>query len=224
MNEPLPNAPAPCRRHRMARCRVCGLHLELCVCAHLPRLFLPMELLLVQHGMETTRPTNTGRMALHMLTNSRALMYALGREPVDESLLRRPDRRYYLLFPREGAPVADRAILEPDDGRPVSLVVLDGTWRQAAHMARRIAPLREMPCLALPPGPPSAWDIRRPQRPEQLCTLEAVIRVVALLGRTAEARRMQECLVWINARMLYMKGLRKTPPSLEDALQEHALA
>lgn len=223
MNQPGTPDRLPCRRHRKPRCLVCGLHSEICVCDRLPRIQLPLEVVLVQHAVETTRPTNTGRMVLHMLPHSRLLVYARGRERFDETPLLEPGRRRYVLFPREGAAIADRATLEPDDGTPVSLIVLDGTWQQASHMAGRITPLRTLPCLALPPGPPSSWDIRRPSKPEQLCTLEAMIRVVDLLGRHDEAAQMARGMRWINERMMYMKGLRKTLPPLDDPQPEAAV-
>ena len=200
----------PRRRRREApRCGVCGLHLPLCVCANLPRLQLPFRLILVQHGVEVDRPTNTGRLALAMLAESALVLYGRRGVPLDTAPLEDPATDYLLLFPR-----AEAAELAPADLRPrpdaphrrPALVVADGTWAQASHMTRRIAPLRAMRCVKLPEGPPGLWQIRRPRRPDQLCTLEAVIRAVAVGGFSAEAARLQNVLEEVHRRMQSMRA------------------
>lgn len=195
----------PCRAHRKARCRVCGLHGELCVCSELPRVHLPFELLLVQHNIEEHRPTNTGRLMLHMLPHSRILRYGKIDTPLDEASFREPGRRYLILFPRDGARVVTRDHLVPPDGTPVTLVVPDGNWRQASRVVRRSPALCSMPCLSLPPGPPGTWTIRNSRCPDRLCTAEALIRVVELAGFPDAARRMHAMVMLINDRMIAMR-------------------
>lgn len=219
MNEARPPR-LPCRRHRLPRCRTCGLHLPLCVCPLMPRVELPVQFILVQHAVEIDRPTNTGRMVLGMLPNSRLITYAARDVPLDESPLRDPDTRYLLMLPRTGARVLSPVVADPAPYRRTALVLLDGSWPQASHMARRIASLRPMTCIRLPDGPPGSWAIRRPQKPEQLCTLEAAIRAVAILGRPGEAERMRDILALIEARMLYMRGVLPRPKSIEEIRAE----
>lgn len=198
-----------CRRREAARCGVCGLHRPLCVCATLPCFDLPFRLILVQHGVEVDRPTNTGRLALRMLSNHALVLYGRRGIPLDTSPLEDPALDYRLLFPRDGAPW-----LAPEDLRPradernrrPALVVADGTWAQASHMTRRIGPLRNMRCVRLPPGPPGLWRIRRPRRPEQLCTLEAVIRAMAVAGFAAESAALLDALREVHRRLLAMRA------------------
>lgn len=205
--------PLPCRRHRLSRCPRCGLHDALCVCALMPRVRLPVGLILVQHAVELDRPTNTGRIAQAMIEDCTLLSYALRDRPLDTARLEEPDTRYLLLLPREDAVDLAPEDLRPPPGARTALVVLDGTWPQASHMARRIAPLRAMRCVRLPAGPVGRWRIRRPERPDQLCTLEAIIRAVALAGQEEDARRMLATMELIEGRMLYMKGMRPRPPA-----------
>ncbi|MBM4154528.1 MAG: DTW domain-containing protein [Lentisphaerae bacterium] len=140
--------------------------------------------------------------------------------PFDESPLRRDDTDYLLLFPSDDAADLTPEMAAPRPGRRVALVLLDGTWHQASRMSHRIAALRGMRRVKLPPGAPSSWTIRNPLRPEQLCTLEAAIRVVDVLGRRDEAGRMMDGLELIEARMLYMKGRLPRPRGLEDVRAE----
>jgi len=201
--------PAPRRRHRRRaapRCPVCGLHQSLCVCAILPRIALPWRLIVVQHGVEVDRPTNTGRMALHLLTHSVRVLYGRRGVALDTAPLEDPGHRYLALFPRAEAPWLTPEDLQPEEGRTPALVVPDGTWAQASHMMRRIAPLRRMRCVRLPPGPPGLWRIRRPRHPDQLCTLEAVIRAVEIGGHASEATALFDALALIHARMQAMRA------------------
>ncbi len=162
------------------------------------------------------RPTNTGRMAAHVWSPSVIVPYAVHGQRANETELTRPGHDYLLLYPRPGARKLSADMLQPAPGRELTLVVPDGSWRQAAHMTRRWPSLRSMPCVALPPGPPGAWDIRRPLHPHQLCTLEAVIRVIALFGEAEAAQRLQETLAMMNQGMRFMRGLRPRPPTWEE--------
>jgi DTW domain-containing protein YfiP len=251
----IPDSRLPRRRHRKARCRGCGLHAGICVCALLPRVELPQEFLVIQNAIEILRPTNTGRIVATMLPNTRLLPYGLRDDsvaalvqardaaaprraepapaageafesglkrsaPFDESPLLRNDTDYLLLFPADDAVDLAPGMAAPRPGRRVAFVLLDGTWHQASRMSHRIAALRGMRHVKLPPGAPSSWSIRNPLRPEQLCTLEAAIRVVDVLGLRDEADRMMDGLELIEARMLYMKGRLPRPMSLEDVRAE----
>lgn len=203
-----------CRRRKAPRCGICGLHLRLCVCAELPRIALPFRIVLVQHGVEVDRPTNTGRLALRMLSNHALVIYGRRGVALETAPLQDEAFEHRLLFPRAGATELSAADFRPREGRPLSLAVADGTWAQASHMTRRIALLRQMPCVRLPPGPPGLWTIRRPRRPDQLCTLEAITRVVAVAGYPEEAAAMQAALAMVHERMLRMRaGAGGAPPA-----------
>lgn len=212
----------PVRRHRRARCERCTLHRELCVCDQLPRVRTPFEWILVQHASDRHRPTNTGRLVAAMLGGVKVIVYADSTVAFDATPLDRPDRDYRLLFPAPDAEELTPAMVRAAKAATLTLVLLDGTWRQASRMRRRMPRLRTMECVRLPAAAPSSWAIRRANHPERLCTIEAVIRVIALSGQEDEARRMWETMKWIEGRLLYMRGRRPAPPSLEDIRTELA--
>ena len=122
----------------------------------------------------------------------------------------------------QDAPLTAELVAAGGPPGQVAFVVLDGSWRQAAHMARRIPALRKMTPCRLPDGPAGRWQIRRPRRPHELCTLEAVIRLADLLGFADAARRMMEAMDLVNARMLFMKGRLPRLPQPGDPLPEVA--
>ncbi|MDZ4199295.1 MAG: tRNA-uridine aminocarboxypropyltransferase [Kiritimatiellia bacterium] len=205
------------RSHVAARCEGCGLHLPLCVCAGLPIVRMPFRWILVQHGVEVDRPTNTGRMIRKMFPETERVLYGRQGIPLDIAPLMAADTDYLILYPGPESETLKPENLRPAAHRRLALILLDGTWRQAAHMSRRIARLREIPRVRLPDGRPGVWTIRTPNAPCQLCTLEAAIRTVRLAGQLHDARDLQISMEWIQLRMLYMKGLRPRPADRREA-------
>lgn len=197
------------RSNTRPRCERCGTHLELCVCAYLEPVKLDCELWLVQNNHERNKPTNTGRLALHAFEGAGLSRYAVRGESFDPSPLARDDRRYALLFPREGAQVLRPDLLEGE--RPLRLVVLDGTWGQCSRMSRRVPGLADMPAYTLPELPASHWGVRRASDPSRVSTFEAIVHAVETLhgdDRCADLKRFFDRLC---AAMLFMKGKLPSP-------------
>jgi DTW domain-containing protein YfiP len=70
--------------------------------------------------------------------------------------------------------------------RPGQLVLLDGTWRQSRALLNAHPLLQQLPRMALPAPPPSAYLHRRAHRPAQRSTLEAACLALGWLeGRPA---------------------------------------
>jgi DTW domain-containing protein YfiP len=81
--------------------------------------------------------------------------------------------------PASPASAAARPPCVPDPA-PEVLVVLDGSWAQARRMLQRLAPLRDLPRLSLPPR--DAERLRRPTVAGGMSTLEAIADALELLG------------------------------------------
>jgi DTW domain-containing protein YfiP len=211
------------RRHKPEnRCGSCRMHRTLCICALLPRLETRTRVVILLHQLEAEKPTNTGLVAARCLTNS-AVVYR-GRGPEDgregatlETQTARlaaeipAGTRAAFLFPHETAtPLAELA----RDGAPVTLVVPDGTWRQAAHARARMAAPLGLPCVALEApregtrATPATSRLRIASRPDRLATLEALAFALgALEGPAVEAalhhvfRVMTDRTLWSNGRI-----------------------
>lgn len=215
------------RTFRLERCPRCGLHLELCVCEHEPRIELGFDLVIVQHNKERNKPTNTGRMVAQAVVGCGLHRYAVRDVAFDESPLQRADRHYRALFPDPeaakpvvlspqdlgGAVPGDEPRDVPGDEPPtrLSLVVLDGTWAQCARMRKRIAAIETMPYRALPPGPPPIWGVRKDPDPARVSTIESVIRAITVLEGPQAAAPLVQYFHRVAAAMQFMKGLRPTP-------------
>jgi DTW domain-containing protein YfiP len=145
---------------------------HLCLCAEIPRVETRTRLLLLQHLVEKRKKSNTGRLATLALVNSRLLTHGAPGESLDIALLSEPGT--WLLFP-DGPPAP------PDAPPPRQLVVVDASWSQARRMSQRIAVLRTLPRLVLPPPEPGMLRLRDPSHPSGMSTLDAIARAVAML-------------------------------------------
>jgi DTW domain-containing protein YfiP len=214
------------RRHKPhLRCEACRMHRTLCICALLPRLETRTRVVILLHQLEAEKPTNTGLVAARCLTNS-AVVYR-GRRPDERhegtgatieaqaaglAAAIPEGTRPALLFPHASAiPLADFA--RAGDG-PVTLVVPDGTWRQAAHARARMAAPLGLPCVALAAptdqarATPATERLRIATRPDRLATLEALAFALGVLeGPGVEAalhhvfRVMTDRTLWSNGRL-----------------------
>jgi len=154
----------------------------LCICPLVPAppLATRTRVVLVIHRDEARKPTNTGRLAALCLAGCEVLVRGRPGEP-SPPFAAPPGTRPVLLFPHEGAtPLAELVGAAPPD-EPVTLVVPDGTWRQAAKVRTRVPGLRDLPCASLPPGEPSIYRLRHEPVTGGLATFEAIVRALELL-------------------------------------------
>ncbi|MES1206643.1 MAG: tRNA-uridine aminocarboxypropyltransferase [Pseudomonadota bacterium] len=162
-----------------ARCPRCRVHASLCICPLIPRIDTRTRLVLITHRREDRKPTNTGRLAAACLPNSEVIVRG------HESSPRAPfvwdaSTQPLFLFPHAAAvPIARFAASE----RPVTLIVPDGTWRQAAKVRNRVAGLRDVPCVSIEPegGATTAYRLRNETRAEGMATMEAIARALGVL-------------------------------------------
>lgn len=209
------------RKNRAGRCVRCGLHLALCLCDRFPSVESSAALVVVRHIDELHKPTNTGRWLADMVQGAVLTHYGQREPPFDATALERPDVRFCVLFPREDATVLDaeglarlRAELAP--GQRLGFVLLDGTWHQCSRMSRRAPVVRHLPCVALPPGPPSRWGVRTQHHEQGLSSFEAGVRLVSLVDGPRRAAPLQAIFHELAARMLFMKGRLPKPEVLAE--------
>jgi DTW domain-containing protein YfiP len=195
------------------------LHRSLCLCALVPRVATRTRVILVMHQLELNKPTNTGRLALRCLPNSEVLVRGRPRAGFPGGELGAPGAGpRLLLFPHAEAQPIERWRGCPD---PVTLVVPDGTWRQAARARRRVAGLEGVPCVALPAPTRSGYRLRQATRPGRLSTLEAIAQALGILeGPDAEGplehihRVMVDRTLWTNGRIAAEAVTGGIPPGV----------
>ncbi len=88
-----------------------------------------------------------------------------------------PSRPAVLLYPGPGA----IDVLRDPPPRPVTLIVVDGTWWQAKKIVRANPLLAALPRYAFTAPTPSEYRIRREPRDDYVSTLEALVHVLGAL-------------------------------------------
>lgn len=128
---------------------------------------------------------------------------ATGRDLMARRAESRGPVRRLLLFPQPTARVLSRA--DAADG-PVELVVPDGNWRQASRVLHRDPAAAGAEIVALPPGPPSRYRLRRTPNPGALSTFEAIARALAILEYSEIEKHMMRALDLFVERTLVLRG------------------
>jgi DTW domain-containing protein len=195
------------RDNRANRCVDCMMHMSLCVCSLVPRIETRTRLVLVIHRAEIRKPTNTGHLATRALVNSEVHVRGHEGEPSPPVHAAEDGRQPVLLFPAPDAAILTPALVASFSGRPVTLIVPDGNWRQASKVRARVPGLRAIPCVTLPPGPPSLYRLRSEAHPNGLATVEAIARALEILEDDARVRTLLEHLFRAMVeRTLWVRG------------------
>ncbi len=188
-------------RDLSGHCPRCMLNDAICLCAALPRVETRTEVLIIRHAAELRLTSNTARFAALSLPNSRIIEYA-GRHHFDDSLLREPGA--VLLYNASNDPRPAR--LEPP---PRRLIVLDGSFRQARRMYKRIVALRGIPELALRAPTVAPLRLRQPPHAEGMSTLEAIAHALELLEGAERAAPLHALQIELVRRMDALRGRRR---------------
>lgn len=157
------------------RCRRCWIREAYCLCPYLPEVRPRTALVLVRHTREAWKSTGTARIAALALPELTLLDYGEDCEPAARELSPLLEGAA-LLFPPAPGDVAQvaRAPLR-------RLIALDGTWRQARRMLKKLPGLAALPRLALPPKEEPVLRLRSSPRAQDRSTLEALADALALL-------------------------------------------
>ena len=186
----------------------CGLTPATCLCATLPRLSFATPIAIIQHNRERHKPTNTGRLFARMVASSTLIRYGFRGEPFVPGPLEDPSIEWKLLFPRKGGPILKAG--EASTGRRTGFIVLDGTWSQASRLSRRVPIVSDLPCVGLPPGPPSIWTVRTQRDEHGMSTFEAALRALELTEGAEAVAPLRDAFARVTGRLLFLKGRRPT--------------
>ncbi|MBI5534330.1 MAG: DTW domain-containing protein [Deltaproteobacteria bacterium] len=189
-------------------CPVCSRPTRVCYCSRVQRLDTRTHVLILQHPRERKVGINTARIASLCLPNSefcRGVDFSA--DPIVQRALHDPARPAALLFPGDDA-IDVRA--HPPQG-DVTLVVLDGTWWQAAKLLKSNRSLQELPRYGLTPGHPSRYRIRKQPAENCVATIEALAEVLGVIEGDPE--RMDKLLIPFDAMVQMQLELTRTTPT-----------
>jgi DTW domain-containing protein YfiP len=133
---------------------------------------------------EFKKPTNTGRLLPLLLEGAELRPRGQIGAPLDLAGLALPGRRLLLLDPT--APT----LLAPDP-LPATLIVADGSWRQARRLMNRCRGLDVALRVRLPVGAPTRYRLRSPRSLDKVSTIEAVARALGVLEGPEQEERLE---------------------------------
>jgi DTW domain-containing protein YfiP len=154
-----------------SECPRCRRPTVVCWCGWL-RPFRPRtQIVILQHPREQHKPIGSARMThLTLLGSELHVGVRFDDDPAAARALANPAAPAVLLYP---GPQAQPIETLPRD-EPRTLVVVDGTWRQARSVVRLNRVLQQLPRVRLDPSTPSEYQIRSQPQPDFVSTVEAV--------------------------------------------------
>jgi DTW domain-containing protein YfiP len=158
-------------------CERCRRPLSVCFCKDITPIETKTRVVILQHPRERDVGIGTARIARISLAG--ALLRSdvdFSSDPVVRDLLAAGNA--YILFPGDDAIDVETA----NFSSPITLLVLDGTWKQAQKLLKANPALAALPRLRLTPAQPSFYDqIRREPAEHCVATIEAIAHVLGHL-------------------------------------------
>jgi DTW domain-containing protein YfiP len=167
---------------KSVRCPCCQLPPRWCVCdAHRP-IASPLRVDVLMHPMEAWRPSSTGHL-IHRVMPASGLHLFRREGASDRAEVAQTDRTLWILHPL-GEPLPC-----DEPAERLQVLLLDGSWRQAAEMARAVESWGRK--IRLPMSGASRYWLRSQQGEGKFSTVEALLFLLTALGRREEHEQLR---------------------------------
>jgi DTW domain-containing protein YfiP len=204
---------------RRPRCAACFRPQSACICAWARPLDTAVELLILQHPMESTNAKNSAGLLRLSLGNSRLVVGELFDGPA--LLAGLPPKTNLLLYPQDGLAPRFEPGLQPAPA--LRLILLDATWRKSRKMLHLNPWLHQLPRLALDDTTGSRYLIRKAHKPGQLSSFEAGCAALAQLEGAADRfTPLLEGFDGFVAQQLQRSGQAQSPRSMRPEISTPA--
>lgn len=204
------------RGFAVKRCPRCQLGARVCICAWRAESSMQTDVVLLMHRDEVFKPTNTGRLIADLFPSNTYAFEWSRTAPPDEllAMLEDPRRFPVLVFPPdEGSPRQVHNARPPSLGeKRLTLVMLDGTWKQARKMYKSSGWLQALPLQVLDERHVGTYAVRQSHAVGQLSTAEAAAEVLRSCEEPAAAQLLEDYFNVFNAH--YLATRFSTQPAL----------
>ncbi len=195
---------------RRNRCTDCLMKSHMCICSLLNPVsdtLLPHKTFvsILMHSRETVTTTNTARMALKLLPNSKVHLRGRKDAPLNPSEILLPTHNPLYLYPTESSIELTPEFLKTLN-KPIQLIVPDGSWRQTRRFAKREDWLKTMEHIKLPDASHTLFFLRRRVKSNGISTFEAIARALGLIETTQVQTHMEEIFQTMVERTLQTRG------------------
>lgn len=164
------------------RCASCRLPPRWCVCAGVQTIECPLQVDVLAHRRESWRPSSTGHLINRVISGSRYHLWS-AQTPLDPKAVRMAGRELWILHPA-GGPVPESTAPEK-----VHVLLLDGSWREAAAMQREVGGWGRL--VGLPMAGESRYWLRAQQDGGRFSTVEALLCLMSFLGLEREEAELR---------------------------------
>ena len=157
------------------RCERCQLKLSHCICAYRPCAQSEADFVLILHRDELFKPTNTGRLIADCFPEqTHAFCWdRLSPPKALLELLQDPQRQCCIIFPADENSEREVYSKPPSSDKRLTLIVLDGTWKQGRRMFNLSPWLQNIAALKLDPQQRANYSSRVAAFDNYLSTAEA---------------------------------------------------
>lgn len=184
----------------VTRCQSCYLAQFACICEWKRSVDIQMDLILIMHSAEILKPTNTGRLISDLLPNN-CFAFEWSRTEPDKSLislLTDPDRFIVILYPNQINRPAFDSPIKAAGHKKLTLVVIDGTWRQSKKIFNLSPWLQNYPTLDLNLNQPANYELRKAPNANQLSTAEATALALQQCQQSSAAELLNHYFTVFN--------------------------
>lgn len=178
-----------------ARCPRCSLPPRWCTCGMLPPVETRIAVEVLIHRLEQCRPSSTGNLVCRAVAGTVCHVYQRGNRFFSETGYpadaRKHDQELWVLHP-SGDPLPPTAPADSTAQLRPTVLLLDGSWRQAGEMLASMQGRGR--CVRLPDtatSAPSRYWLRNQAQPEQLCTAEALMGMLTAVGEPEAAQHLR---------------------------------
>jgi len=178
----------------LKRCGVCRVGESFCICSVRPSIELPFDLVLLSNPEEFIKPTNTAQLIATSSPQAKIIEWKR-KEPSVSLLntLKAPEVYPFVLNPIETAlTFAEANLFNLKKGSKITLILLDGTWKQSRKMYSHSDYLKNCPALKLETTTQSEYQLRNQSDPFRLSTVETVIEALHFF-RAVDAAKKLSC-------------------------------
>ncbi len=183
------------------RCISCGFRREQCICSRIETSETKTKLALIIHQHDEVKPSNTGKLLIAAVPSCIVYRYGFKEHTLDYKEI--STIHPAVLFPKPGARTISKELWQ--EWENPTLLVVDGTWSQAAKQANKLSATTEK-FVTLPPGDYLKYKLRNSGSDDKLCTAQAVIEALKILGEDTE--KIQAALDLFIENNLKIRGLR----------------
>lgn len=176
MNNPIPQLPSTSTEREF--CYTCWRAQILCLCKFVEVVANKKEIIFLQHPNERTMPFNTARLAHLSLAKSQLISGIYFNDNEIISALAAKQNRIGLLFPSAEAQDLSKAPEQLE-----SLIIVDGTWREAKKIIYHSSALQSIPHYSFSPEKPSNYRIRKEPSDSHISTIEATVYALGILEK-----------------------------------------